>query len=1479
MTGVHRERSSEHGDGDPIAGTSSRSSFPEADADATPHWEELADAVWLAAYWDRHGHDVSERTTPGSAGTATNHPHSGLSATVAVEQPSTPSTATSGDESNAGASSPRWPAVASARGASGGTAPQPRLLPDPEGAAVVRLNRPLLPDTETPPGTPGPGRETARLARALHRLARRVPSRVAKELDEETTAERGIVDGLWMPFLQPSLISAFDLVLLIDDSLTMRIWEDATARLAEAAEQSGAFRAVRVVRVTVPRTGAPTVRRGTEQAPADPAELLDGSGNRVFLVVTDGLAHGWAGAAADALLGRLGRAGPTALVHLLPHELHRRSSLYPYSAELAAGGFGATNESLEHRPPPGGRDPMRPLPEGGDESVPVPVLSLRPGSLAAWAELVTGKHGVRRELPVVLAGTLAKGAPAQGLDAPRIPRAATAAVRRFFALATPAARRLAGQLAAIPFEFELVDQFRKRFMPETRPDHLAEILMGGLIDWNGGGEGQPEFAEGVREALLASTTRTGLALTVSALGDLPAAGRRGVALRAALRDPEHATLPDPAERNWVRTELAVMRSLSGPYAKRAKRLEPSLPRLAPSAAKPPSISGSSGSGAGSEKPESGVPDLDPLGVRVASPVTDTSRTEAPKGELPMTSPKTGTPAAGALALMVNVPLRNNSFVGRMALLQGVEDQLNAQDTAAVLPHALHGLGGVGKSQLALEYVHRHQRDYELICWIPAERESLILAALAGLAVRLRLTPAGQDGGGGVPAANTAVPAVLEALRTGVPYDKWLLIFDNAENVEVVRNYFPANGPGKIIVTSRNPDWERVATPLPVNVFEREESIELLQKRSPDLSLVDADLLAAALGDLPLAVEQAGAWRAVTGMLVEEYLNLLEQRSPEILHLDPAPDYPVSVAAAWDISLERIKENNPGARELLDICACMAPEPVPLSMLRKSRGGITPNVDPVLSEAIKLARAIRALTQFSLVKLDLRTDTLQMHRLLQNVLLAKQGSEERERMRNAAHQLLSVAKPGHYASSQEWPDYQALLPHVLSSQAVTSTDTFVRELVYDTVLFLYYWGDHVGAADLARQAYTSWLAASGEENIHVIRISKILAFLLRVVGEAGESIELNERALELSRRVEVDQEDLIDSMIELADARRFQGRFVEARDLGREATERARTQLGPDDAITMRAAHSWGVDLRLCGQFREALPMDQETARLREELLGPASSLTLNTLNALAIDMRESGDYPGARTFQEDVYRQARAALGDDNFLTLRIAGNLAVCRRRDGAITDAAKLADETLSSFVAGFGRDHSDSLSMAINVSIDRRLTGDLDGARRLGEQTLKSCAQRFGDNHAYTLLMKANLAAILRALGDLPATQEYEDAAVASLVREVGPRHVTTLTAAIGQATTAHQLLDFDRAREIDEANLPLLTEAAGPDHPLTLSCASNLALDLRGLGRGTEADGLERRAVKGFRRVVREDHPWLLAAGRRRRIECDIAPMPL
>ncbi|MFE9093129.1 FxSxx-COOH system tetratricopeptide repeat protein [Streptomyces sp. NPDC007264] len=1466
MDGIPRERAPdghERADGSSVDG---------------PTWQEIADAVWLAAARA----DSARPPAAGQDEPTEREPERPRAENTPRTPPVTPPPTTPANPTPTGEPGPppRDPAVpvsaVSAVSASDGES----AAPDRVRAVGPRADAPARP-------RPGPRPAPPRLAKALHGLSRTVPARARKELDEERTARQGISDNLWVPYLRPAAEKALDLVLLVDRAPTMRIWEDRAAAIAVEAVRSGAFRDVRTAGLELPPRGRARLRWSGGR-PGDPGELIDARGARVHLLVTDGLAHGWASPAADDLLSRLARSGPTALVHLLPTYLWHRSSIHPYHAELGAGGFGAPNTRIDQHAP-AWASPSEEIPRPG---VPVPVLSLKPASFAAWAGLVAGERGALTALPFVDAGSMARGRPTPGLRAPRPagPAAADAAVRRFCSLATPTARRLAVQLAAVPFEFELIEELRHRALPEAGPEHVAEILMGGLVDWGDpGGDGRPDFAEGIREALLATGTRSQLARLVNLFADLPSGGGRGERLRAALRDPEGAALPEttPANRSWVRLELAVLKALAGPYARRASRVAAGVgvgPVGVGGASPVVTAPGGSPHVRGDQPPKAGISaqkttrispnDSEPPGARVPTTTPQPSDAEVRKAE-PIMESKVAQPLfvrSGQPRVMGNVPPKNPNFTGRESLLEAVEEQLRAEETAAVLPHALHGMGGVGKSQLAIEYVYRHSHEYNVIWWIPAERDNLVLGALVDLARALNL-----DVG---PQANTAVPAVREALRTGKPYDNWLLVFDNAEDIDAVRAYFPTGGPGKIIVTSRNRDWERVARPLTVNVFERAESIALLQRRARDLSTEEADRLAEALGDLPLAIEQAGAWHAATGMPVTEYLELLEQRRPGILELDPSPDYPVSVAAAWNISLDQLAESNPAARQLLEICACMAPEPIPLSMLRGTRNvDITPELDPILRDPVLLARATRDLSKLSLIKLDHKNGTLQMHRLMQTVLAAGLGTEQTTARRSAAHVLLANAKPGSPGSPDQWPSYQALLPHVLASGAVRSPDPWVRELVTSMVLYLYFWGAHTAGADMAREAWTAWNAQSGEENAQVLLIGKHLAFLLLQIGEVAEALDINQTVLDISRRDSVPEEDLIDSMTQMAGALRYKGEFTAARALDEEADGRARDLFGPEEPPTLLAAHSYGVSLRGCGEFAAARALDEETARQWETLYGPANNLTLNTINGLAIDVREDGDYPAARVMQEETYRIYRTVFGEDNAATIRAARNLAVCRRRDGALQEASKLTEETLERFTVRYGAEYPDTLACAVNATVDRRLRGDLAGSRDLGEKTLKHYRSTLGPGHAYTLTTMTNLAATLRTLGEIDAAEALDTEASEAFRATLGDKHPFTLTAVLGLANNHYARLDFDTARGIDEKNLPKLVEACGPHHPLTLSCRANLALDLRGLGRIQEADGLNAEAVDGFMRVLGPDHPWLAAARLHQRIECDIAPMPL
>ena len=162
------------------------------------------------------------------------------------------------------------------------------------------------------------------------------------------------------------------------------------------------------------------------------------------------------------------------------------------------------------------------------------------------------------------------------------------------------------------------------------------------------------------------------------------------------------------------------------------------------------------------------------------------------------------------AIWGNVPQRNKNFTGRDEILTSLRQGLSSSVTAVlprglqetVLPHALQGMGGVGKTQVAIEYAYRYRAEYDLVWWIPADQPPLVRSSLAALAPQLGLPPATASGVEGPRQAVTRRPAA------GIPYQRWLLIFDNADQPEELDDIIP-HGPGDVLITSRNPRWQAV----------------------------------------------------------------------------------------------------------------------------------------------------------------------------------------------------------------------------------------------------------------------------------------------------------------------------------------------------------------------------------------------------------------------------------------------------------------------------------------------------------------------------------------------------------------------------------------------------------------------------------------------------------------------------------------------
>ncbi|WP_241832405.1 effector-associated domain EAD1-containing protein, partial [Pseudofrankia sp. EUN1h] len=242
--------------------------------------------------------------------------------------------------------------------------------------------------------------------------------------------------------------------------------------------------------------------------------------------------------------------------------------------------------------------------------------------------------------------------------------------------------------------------------------------------------------------------------------------------------------------------------------------------------------------------------------------------------------------------------RNPNFVGRGEELEGLRRRLTGVGSASVLPQALHGLGGVGKTQLAVEYAYRWRDEYDVVWWVAAEQPGELIAGLAELAGALGVAVVGA-------AAESASRAV-GLLKARQVARQWLVVVDNAGAPSGLHGLLGAAGAGgHVLVTSRDPDWAGLAAAVAVDVLPRADAVGLLRRRASRLTEPEADTVAELLGDLPLAVEQAGAWLGQTSMTVADYCGLVTERAREILAEGTPVGYPLPVAATWTVAVDRL----------------------------------------------------------------------------------------------------------------------------------------------------------------------------------------------------------------------------------------------------------------------------------------------------------------------------------------------------------------------------------------------------------------------------------------------------------------------------------------------------------------------------------------------------------------------------------------------
>jgi hypothetical protein len=836
-----------------------------------------------------------------------------------------------------------------------------------------------------------------------------------------------------------------------------------------------------------------------------------------------------------------------------------------------------------------------------------------------------------------------------------------------------------------------------------------------------------------------------------------------------------------------------------------------------------------------------------------------------------------------------VPPRNRNFTGRVELLEHIGSSLTT-DVTVVVPTALHGLGGVGKTQVAIEYAWRHAFNYDLVWWISADQPVLVRSSLAALAPHLGLPSATALG------IEDAAEAVLTALRRGQPYKRWLLIFDNADQPEDISRIIP-RGPGHVLVTSRNHRWQGTVDMVAVDVFSREESIAFLNKRVPKGSdLADADQLAEQLGDLPLALEQAAALQAETGMSIEEYLRLLEAHTTQLLATGSPPEYPVSMTAAWSLSVSQLKDKLPEAVELLRCCAFFGPEPIPRDVFvplaevgNDQRAAIDPHhetaVDPQLTELLNdpilLSTAIRELGRYALAKIDAASRTIQVHRLVQALLRDELSKEDRVRIRHVTHLLLANAAPKAPDTRPNWSRYEELLAHANPSRVIECPNPLVRDFCLNVARYLYTSGDPSAARLFLEGIIEEWVQVSGPDDRHVLEAQRHLGIALRELGDYPAAFRLNQATLVTMIRVlgPEHEQTLLLTNSHGADLR-ARGEFEKARIHDEDSRHRHEVAFGVTDRRTLRSANNLAVDYGLISDYETALTLHKETfRRTRSAGSGVSAQDTLAFWNGLARIVRLSGNYADAVDLGEDAFAFGVAELGAEHPWTLRTAKDLSIARRMSGATSEGLEIAEDTHAKEMRSFGPDHPDTLAAAMNLANAQRMVGRIDDGYNLAQDTMTRYLTVYGSNHPYNYGCVVNFALLMRVRGDAQGAYDLDKKSLDGLTKGIGPDHHYTLTCALNLASDLATLDETRIAKELEENTLARMQYVLGENHPLTIACAANLVHDLRAEGLGAEADRLAEDTLVRYDRVLGLEHPDVKAFLDNRRLDFDFDPPPI
>ncbi|WP_425383580.1 tetratricopeptide repeat protein [Wolbachia endosymbiont (group A) of Melieria omissa] len=820
-----------------------------------------------------------------------------------------------------------------------------------------------------------------------------------------------------------------------------------------------------------------------------------------------------------------------------------------------------------------------------------------------------------------------------------------------------------------------------------------------------------------------------------------------------------------------------------------------------------------------------------------------------------------------------VPLRNYNFVGREALLDKIEECLKANDTATLV--AYHGIGGIGKTQLALEFIWSKLQKYRWIIWLDTRDRNTLINEYIKLGRGLNVIHGYRENVREEDHAKHVKYWLEHPERAG-----WLLICDNAPNYKDIADLLPIEG-GKILLTSRYTfGWPQPQNTISVDVFEPGESrsyiCKILEVEGTKLDIIQVDALAKTLGHLPLALAQASAYIKKTGINISDYLKLYNDRKRALLSdetlletfpADANRETAAIVYVTWDITVEAIKKESLLAANWLTACAYLDGSPIPQSLLEIFADNQENN--PSLET---FHEAFGILISYSMLTTK-KDHSMLIHSLVQEVIrLKSEKSGKTKEDIKTVFQLLQKGFPYHSDKLEDYAKKRQLLPHLeaflshmdnLLEKNSSEKQTIEKDYLLDLLMWI-----NDGYSDLGnpkrQKELIEWILPILQRHFipdyEIATLLVSLGIAYNALDNPRNAKELFEWALPiLEKYYGSDCPKVAVALTNLGNAYEDSGNPHKAKKLFEWALPIFEKHYGSDHPKVAVILTNLGHAYENLDNPRRAKKLFEQALAIQEKHYGLDHFEVAKLRANLGLVCYALGDLQKAKELSERALPIFEKHYGPDHLEFAKLLSNLGVIYGGLGYHKKRKRLLERALAIKRKHYRSDHFEVAILLVNLGIAHNALGSSQKARELLERALPIFEKHYGPDHPEVAKLLVTLGITYGILGKHKKNQELLKRALPVFKKHYGPDHPEIAIILISLGISHGDLGDHEKQKELFEQALPILEKHYGPDHPEVATLLINLSDAYGALGNHKKQKELFARASSIFKKHYGPDHP--------------------